>query len=242
MNRKPSPQRFPGEALYRRWALLLLALPLGAEALPNFSAHYDLSIRGIHAGQMKMNAVLTPKSYMVDTKTEPSLPAKMLGYGPITEMAQGAISNQRLLPQQYWRQMEGNEKYQLRYHYDLKKKNVEAVVSGQPVLLHYQQQIPLDTLALIIQALLDEERQQPAASYTLLSEDKIRSYKVEKLKDERWQDDQNRSITVKVYRQTHANRRTMIYLAENPLRLVKLQQIKNDQSLFVLKLTHYKTL
>ncbi len=227
----------------KRYPLMLLTLLLGqAWALPSFRASYDVKVRGIHAGQMTMDAVLTSQSYTINAKTEPSLPAKMLGYGFVNEIASGEIHNNHLRPRKYERTMEDNEKYHLNYNFDLKARTIDATVGGKKVQLDYKDQVPLDTTALVIQALMDDELGKKASSYTMVSEDKVRSYKVEQLKDQLWQDEKGKSIPVRVYRQTNGNRQTMVYIADNPRRLVKLQQIKNDQNMFLLKLVKYKPL
>ena len=71
----------------------------------------------------------------------------------------------------------------------------------------------------------------------------MRSYQVNQLPDETWQDNKNgRTLKIKVFLQTSGNRQTKIYFAEEPLRLVKLQQLKDGESRFSLKLLNYKPL
>lgn len=229
--------------MQRYLIILFSALMLNAAwALPSFRATYDVKIRGIHAGQMTMDAVLTSQSYNINGKTEPSLPAKMLGYGLVNEIANGGIQGNQLLPRKYERTMADNEKYHLNYNYNLKIKTIDATVGGKKMQIDYEGPAPLDTSALVIQALLDDEQGKKASSYTMISEDKVRSYKVEQLKDQQWQDEKGKTVPVRVYRQTNGNRRTMVYIADNPRRLVKLQQIKNDQNMFLLKLIKYRPL
>ena len=71
----------------------------------------------------------------------------------------------------------------------------------------------------------------------------MRSYQVSRLPDETWQDVKSgKTLKIKVFLQTSGNRQTKIYFAENPLRLVKLQQLKDGESRFSLKLLNYKSL
>ena len=80
-------------------------------------------------------------------------------------------------------------------------------------------------------------------NYTLINEDRVRSYQVSRLPDETWQDVKSgKTLKIKVFLQTSGNRQTKIYFAENPLRLVKLQQLKDGESRFSLKLLNYKSL
>ena len=102
----------------------------------------------------------------------------------------------------------------------------------------------LDILALVVQSLLDVERGHIGEhNYTLINEDRVRSYQVSRLPDETWQDVKSgKTLKIKVFLQTSGNRQTKIYFAENPLRLVKLQQLKDGESRFSLKLLNYKSL
>ena len=66
---------------------------------------------------------------------------------------------------------------------------------------------------------------------------------MKRLPDEKWKDGKSgKTVVVKVFVQTSGSRQTKIYFAENPLRLVKLQQLKDGESRFALKLLNYKAL
>lgn len=240
-------------ARFNSWlkALLFVFLPLLAWAqeaeksalayVPNYRAVYEVEIRGVRAGEMTLDSITTEKTYRVDARTIPSTAAKMLGFGEIRERATGRVQSGKIVPEQYERVMAGNDEYLLNYQYDKKEKKV-AVTKGKSALqlesLDGEQ--PLDILALITQALLDESQSKTAKKYSLLSEDKLRTYQIRRLPDEVWQQKKGAQVDVRVYEQTNGERKTMVYLAQKPLRLAKLQQLRNNEVRFSLKLLDYQ--
>lgn len=227
-------------------ALLALAASLGAQALQSYIAEYDLSVRGVGAGRMRHEAVFTERSYRVTADGTPSLAAKMLGFGQIREKAEGKIAGDRVIPTYYRRDMQGNDNQHISYDYaNAVNGEIQAIVGAQNKTLRVNPNDPaLDILALVVQSLLDVERGHIGEhNYTLINEDRVRSYQVSQLPDETWQDNKNgRALKIKVFLQTSGNRQTKIYFAEEPLRLVKLQQLKDGESRFSLKLLNYKPL
>ncbi len=227
-------------------ALLALAASLGAQALQSYIAEYDLSVRGVGAGRVRHEAVFTERSYRVTADGTPSLAAKMLGFGQIREKAEGKIAGDRVIPTYYRRDMQGNDNQHISYDYaNAVNGEIQAIVGAQNKTLRVNPNDPaLDILALVVQSLLDVERGHIGEhNYTLINEDRVRSYQVNQLPDETWQDNKNgRTLKIKVFLQTSGNRQTKIYFAEEPLRLVKLQQLKDGESRFSLKLLNYKPL
>lgn len=227
-------------------ALLALAASLGAQALQSYIAEYDLSVRGVGAGRVRHEAVFTERSYRVTADGTPSLAAKMLGFGQIREKAEGKIAGDRVIPTYYRRDMQGNDNQHISYDYaNAVNGEIQAIVGAQNKTLRVNPNDPaLDILALVVQSLLDVERGHIGEhNYTLINEDRVRSYQVSQLPDETWQDNKNgRALKIKVFLQTSGNRQTKIYFAEEPLRLVKLQQLKDGESRFSLKLLNYKPL
>ena len=175
-----------------------------------------------------------------------SLAAKMLGFGQIREKAEGKIAGDRVVPTYYRRDMQGNDNQHLSYDYaNAVNGEIQAIVGAQNKTLRVNPNEPaLDILALVVQSLLDVERGHIGEhNYTLINEDRVRSYQVSRLPDETWQDIKSgKTLKIKVFLQTSGNRQTKIYFAENPLRLVKLQQLKDGESRFSLKLLNYKSL
>ena len=226
--------------------LLALAASLGAQALQSYIAEYDLSVRGVGAGRVRHEAVFTERSYRVTADGTPSLAAKMLGFGQIREKAEGKIAGDRVIPTYYRRDMQGNDNQHISYDYaNAVNGEIQAIVGAQNKTLRVNPNDPaLDILALVVQSLLDVERGHIGEhNYTLINEDRVRSYQVSQLPDETWQDNKNgRALKIKVFLQTSGNRQTKIYFAEEPLRLVKLQQLKDGESRFSLKLLNYKPL
>lgn len=226
--------------------LLALAASLGAQALQSYIAEYDLSVRGVGAGRVRHEAVFTERSYRVTADGTPSLAAKMLGFGQIREKAEGKIAGDRVIPTYYRRDMQGNDNQHISYDYaNAVNGEIQAIVGAQNKTLRVNPNDPaLDILALVVQSLLDVERGHIGEhNYTLINEDRVRSYQVSQLPDETWQDNKSgRALKIKVFLQTSGNRQTKIYFAEEPLRLVKLQQLKDGESRFSLKLLNYKPL
>lgn len=233
-------------ARYKKWlagiVVLLLALP--ALALQDYEAVYKISVRGVSAGTVYHDATFTPSSYRVDTVAEPSLAAKMLGFGVINESAYGTImQGGQIQPQHYQRTMDGDADFRLVYDYRPKLHEIDAQIGNNKQVLKYDADIhPLDVLALVVQSLLDDEHNRMAGRYSLVNDDKIRTYTVEKLPDETWKTQEGDYIKIRIFRQVSGERQTKIYLADNPLRLVQLTQLKGDQARFNLKLIDYRTL
>ena len=227
-------------------ALLALAASLGAQALQSYIAEYDLSVRGVGAGRVRHEAIFTERSYRVTADGTPSLAAKMLGFGQIREKAEGKIAGDRVIPTYYRRDMQGNDNQHISYDYaNAVNGEIQAIVGAQNKTLRVNPNDPaLDILALVVQSLLDVERGHIGEhNDTLINEDRVRSYQVNQLPDETWQDNKSgRALKIKVFLQTSGNRQTKIYFAEEPLRLVKLQQLKDGESRFSLKLLNYKPL
>jgi hypothetical protein len=227
-------------------AVLLLSASCAATALQSYVAEYDLTIRGVGAGRVRHEAFFNDLGYRVEATGNPSLAAKMLGYGQIREKAEGRIAGDRVMPTSYRREMDGKENQFVYYNYgDLANGKIQAVIGSQNKELRVNPNEPaLDMLALVVQSTLDVERGRVGEhKYTLVNEDRVRSYEVKRLPDEKWKDGKSgKTVVVKVFVQTSGSRQTKIYFAENPLRLVKLQQLKDGESRFALKLLNYKAL
>ena len=227
-------------------ATLALAASLGAQALQGYLAEYDLTVRGVGAGRVRHEAIFTERGYRFETIGSPSLAARMLGFGEIREKAEGKIAGDRVVPTYYRRDMQGNDNQHLSYDYaNAVNGEIQAIVGAQNKTLRVNPNEPaLDILALVVQSLLDVERGHIGEhNYTLINEDRVRSYQVSRLPDETWQDAKSgKTLKIQVFLQTSGNRQTKIYFAENPLRLVKLQQLKDGESRFSLKLLNYKSL
>ena len=227
-------------------AALFLWVSTFACALQSYVAEYDLSIRGVGAGRVRHEAFFNDLGYRVEATGNPSLAAKMLGYGQIHEKAEGRIAGDRVIPGSYRREMQGKENQFVYYNYgDVANGRIQAVIGSQNKELHVNPNEPaLDILALVVQSTLDVERGRAGEhKYTLVNEDRVRSYEVAQLPDEKWKDGKSgRTVPVKVFVQTSGNRQTKIYFGENPLRLVKLQQLKDGEARFTLKLLNYKAL
>ncbi|MDO4435251.1 MAG: DUF3108 domain-containing protein [Cardiobacteriaceae bacterium] len=224
-------------------ALCMLALLCGLPAwgLENYRAVYEVEIRGIRAGEMTLDSITTAKTYRLDARTEPSRAAKMLGYGAIREHVHGRLQGGQILPERYEREMIGDEDYYLNYQYDAKGKQVQVQKGKSALTLDYVDgKQALDILSLITQALLDEEQGKMSNVYHLLSEDKLRTYQVRQLKDEQWKEKNGKVLDIKVYEQTNGGRKTLVYLAQNPLRLAKLQQLRDNEPRFSLKLLDHQ--
>ena len=197
-------------------------------------------------GCVRHDAIFTERGYRFETIGSPSLAAKMLGFGEIREKAEGKIAGDKVVPTYYRRDMQGNDNQHLSYDYaNAVNGEIQAIVGAQNKTLRVNPNEPaLDILALVVQSLLDVERGHIGEhNYTLINEDRVRSYQVSRLPDETWQDIKSgKTLKIKVFLQTSGNRQTKIYFAENPLRLVKLQQLKDGESRFSLKLLNYKSL
>ena len=227
-------------------AALFLFISTVTCALQSYVAEYDLTIRGVGAGKVRQEAFFTDLGYRIESVGNPSLAAKMLGYGQIREKAEGRIAGDRVIPATFRREMDGKENQFVYYNYgDVANGKIQAVIGSQNKELHVNPNEPaLDMLALVVQSTLDVERGHVGEhKYTLVNEDRVRSYEVTSLPDEIWKDGKSgKSVKIKVFVQTSGNRQTKIYFAENPLRLVKLQQLKDGESRFALKLLNYKAL
>ena len=227
-------------------AFFLALTSFTAQALQSYIAEYDLSVRGVGAGRVRHEAIFTERTYRFETTGSPSFAARMLGFGEIREKAEGKIAGDRIIPTYYRRDMQGNDNQHISYDYaNAVNGEIQAIIGAQNKTLRFNPNEPaLDILALVAQSLLDVERGHVGEhNYTLLNEDRVRSYQISQLPDETWQNNKSGQILkIKVFLQTSGNRQTKIYFAENPLRLVKLQQLKDGESRFSLKLLNYKTL
>lgn len=230
---------------YRMVILYFLFYFPSAWALQSYLAEYAVYIRGIHVGTLNYEAFFSNNSYQITTKAIPSLPARILGFNKITEYAEGHIKNGIIAPQYYRRDMQGDKKYHLYYDYkNLTHGKIKAEVGLITQTLNFDvaKKRPLDILALTVQSMLDDENSVISAQYTLISDDKIRTYHVEKLPNILSKDKENNTVRLHVYLQSSGKRQTKIYFAENPLRLVELQQLKNNKLQFSLNLLKYKAL
>lgn len=221
----------------RRLLLPLLILCLGnAFALENYHATYDLQIRGVNAGKVRHEAIFTGNTYRIDTFAKPAPAARLLGYGDIRETVTGLIRKGDAHPERYRRTMEGDANFQLEYAFMPAERRVDANIAGNARTLVYEGDIPLDTLSMVVQTLLDVEQGKIRKNYSLLNDEQVRRYQVEAQADELWEG----KVPAKVFRQVHGNRETRIYLGENPLRLLALTQAKDGKIRFSLKLADYR--
>lgn len=222
---------------------LLLLFVVPAMAVQNYRATYALRIRGVGAGEMSHDVFFTDFTYRVDTVAMPAITAKMLGFDEMRESVRGLRKQHDVIPQVYWREMEGSSKYRLHYDFHLDQHQIEAVIGDNSKMLDYDAQLqPLDTLSMIVQSLLDIENNVKSTEYTLVSDDEIKTYQIEELPKQKWKDAQGNTTLIRVYRQTNGSKQTMVYFAENPLRLVKLEQFRKGESRFQITLTNYQTL
>ena len=220
---------------------LFCALP--AMALHNYRATYHLSVRGIGAGEIVHEAFFSDSDYHIDTLATPSIAARLLGFDEIREISRGRLEDASVVPQYYQRVMRGKDKYHLVYDFRNCRHEIEALIGNTAKTLRYDSAVvPLDMLSMVVQSLLDITAKRVMRPYTIVSEDAIRTYRVEPLPETKWTEKSGRTITVKGYRQSRGNRQTRIYFAEHPLRLVKLEQLKNRESRFALELLDYQML
>lgn len=223
------------------WRILLLwagaTFGMQAAALENYRAVYDLQIRGVDAGKVTHEAIFTDKTYRIDGFGQPAMAAKILGYGDIRESVSGLIQGKTVVPERYRRSMDGDADFALEYVFSAAKRQVDAVIGAKSQVFPYPAgDQPLDILSMTVQSLLDMENAQVRERYSLLTEDMLRTYRVERLPDEKGADGQ----VLRVFRQVHENRETRIYIAEHPLRLVALTQAKGGKIRFSLRLTDYQ--
>lgn len=220
-----------------------LSVIVPAFALSNYRATYDLHVRGVGAGTITHDAFFTDVTYRIDTVANPSLAAKMLGFGEIRETVKGLRKGNTLQPQDYQRSMSGDDKYQLNYHFLPEQHQVQVVKAGERKTLSYDRELrPLDMLSMAMQAMVDLEKQKVPPEYTLVLEDNINTYQVQKQPDQTWKGHDGKNFIVHVYRQSKGNKQTVIYFAENPLRLVRLEQKHKGNTRFSMNLTSYKAL
>ena len=141
-------------------AVLLLSASFAATALQSYVAEYDLTIRGVGAGRVRHETFFNDLGYRVEATGNPSLAAKMLGYGQIREKAEGRIAGDRVMPTSYRREMDGKENQFVYYNYgDLANGKIQAVIGSQNKELRVNPNEPaLDMLALVVQSTLDVER------------------------------------------------------------------------------------
>lgn len=210
---------------------------MGAWALDNYRATYDLHIRGMNAGQVTHEAIFTKQTYRIDTFARPATAAKLLGYGDIRESVTGLIQGKNVLPERYQRSMDGDPEFRLDYVFSAGKRQIDAQIGSKTQVFPYPAgEQPFDTLSMVVQSLVDMENGTVRGSYSLISEDNLRSYKVGRQADEKGADGED----LKVFRQVYENRETRIYIADNPLRLVALTQAKDGKIRFSLKLVDYQ--
>lgn len=232
--------------LYKKITLLGIALSasMSAWAVSSYRAVYDVQVRGIGAGQIVHEAFFTNVSYRIDTVAHPSLAAKMLGFGEARESVKGLLKGFSVQPQSYRRSMEGKPEYALYYLYEPDNLQVQISAQGKEAKAHaYDKDLnPLDSLSMVAQSLIDIENSRMPTEHTLVIEDEINSYHVQKLADENWKDAAGKPMKVQVYRQTNGNKQTQIYFAENPLRLIRLEQLRKGERRFSMTLTDYQTL
>lgn len=209
----------------------------GAWALENYRAVYDLHVRGIHAGRMVHEAVFTAKTYRIDAVGQPAAAAKIMGYGEIRESVSGLLDGKNAIPQHYRRSMDGDGEFALDYVFASDMRQINAQIGNKAHTFPYPAgEQPFDTLSMAVQSLLDMENGTVRATYSVISEDNLRRYRVEALPDETGADGQ----PLKVFRQVYENRETRIYIADNPLRLAALTQAKDGKIRFSLKLVDYQ--
>ncbi len=221
--------------------ITLCAFPV--MALSDYVADYDIMVRGIDAGSMRYEAVFTDTTYRIDTFSEPSLLAAGLGYGKIRETVVGLLADGYVQPQDYQRTIKGKPEDNLHYVFNPeanqihitkgKKTNTFSYVTGER---------PLDVLSMITQSILNIENHFSSENYPLITEDKIRSYHVQPEEIKVLRDEKGREVNARVYRQVNGNRETLVYFADNPLRLVFLEQLRKGKSRFSITLTDYKIL
>lgn len=227
------------------FALLFLALSQISWASPNnYRAVYSIEARGISAGTMAHESFFTDVTYRIDVVANPSLAASMLGFGEAHETVKGLINKNKVQPQIYQRSMSGKREYSLHYRYEPKSKQVFVKKGNneEKVFNYDGNQNPMDTLSMVVQSLIDIQNGKLPNEYTLIMEDNMRSYHINRQKDEKWTDKNGKSFTVQVYRQRHGDRATTIYFAQNPLRLVRLVQTKKGEKQFSMTLTKYQAL
>lgn len=222
----------------------LLLSPLAFSAPSNYRAVYSLEVRGISAGTVAHESFFTDITYRIDAVANPSAAASILGFGEAHETAKGLIQNNKVQPQLYQRSMNGKTDYSLHYRYEPKSRQVIVKKGNKPekTFNYDSNQNPMDTLSMVVQSLIDIELGKKPSEYTLIMEDNMRSYHINRQQDEKWTDKSGKSFTVQVYKQSHGDRATTIYIAQNPLRLMRLVQTKKGEKRFSMTLTKYQKL
>ncbi|MBR1375847.1 MAG: hypothetical protein IJ566_07155 [Cardiobacteriaceae bacterium] len=230
--------------IFRFVAVLLTAiLMLPSFALDNYRAVYDLEIRGVSAGTVVYEGFFTDITYRIDTVGKPSTAAVMLGFGEIRESVKGLLQAGKVQPQFYQRSMQGKADYALEYKFTPEKNQIAVKKAGADSALSYEQdQKPLDTISMVLQSVVDIENSSLPKEYTLITEDHMRVYQIEKMPDQKWKSRAGKTLSVMVYRQRNGERENIVYFAKEPLRLVRLEQLRKGKRHFLMNLTDYRTL
>lgn len=231
--------------LIKRFVLLIfLVFSIGAYALQDYEAVYGIRVKGISVGEMHQSAhFYNGESYLLKGRAEPGKLAQLVGYNAITEEAAGEIKGNKVIPTRYERAMEKHPEEKVSIRYYPEKYKIDSYAEEEEKQLSYDSsQQPLDSLALIVQTLLNVRYQHSMEKICLITRNKIREYDVYKRDKEILKDENGQSVSVYVFEQNSKNRQTIIYMADNPLRVLKLKQLKDGKNQFELNLLQYKVL
>lgn len=207
----------------------------GADELPTFAATYRLEYKGSRVGEsvISMRPALDGGAYVYEARTEPRGLARFVRGGTIVERSRFALTDGRLVPIEFVFDdgtRKGKDDNQVTF--DHAGARATSVYRGETHEFPIEPGL-LDRLLSQFALMRDMGTDEPASSYTVLDRDKLKVYRVNRLRNETVETRGGTFDAVLVRRQREgSSRATLMWLAPDLDWLpVQIRQTKGDKTI-----------
>ena len=199
------------------WTALVTLLTHAAKvvAMPPYQARYAVSVSGLPVGEAVMRLENTgPEGYRMTSEVRPNGLVAALAGGSIQEQASGVVQAGQIQPLHYTRRLEaGRRSERVELRFDWTAGQVKAQANSRQAVLALTPGIA-DPLSLQLQVRQDMQRGQLRASYHLVDQTAIKSYRVRNLGQETLNTPLGRLVTTRLEQfEPGKTRKTTFWLA-----------------------------
>ncbi len=226
-------------ALLAGCALLLAQAPAtavgGASELPTFAATYRLEYKGSRVGEsvISMRPALDGAAYVYEARTEPRGLARFIRGGTIVERSRFHLVDGQLKPVEFvFDDGTRKGKDDNMVTFDHASARATSVYRGETHEFDIEPSL-LDRLLSQFALMRDMNAGEPASSYTVLDRDKLKVYRVNRLRSETVETRGGTFDTVVLHRQREgSSRATLMWLAPDLDWLpVRIRQTKGEKTI-----------
>ncbi len=227
------------KTLFALGLLLNLSISSAEQAIPNFTATYDVTKAGIALGEMKSEYKVENDNYSYSSTTEPTGIASWFSSETIIETSNGTLTDNNYIPSSYTYKRSGGKKDEttaITFDYD--NKIAKNTTDNKTINIQIDSSI---TDRQIVQVLLmhDMLLKKDNLNYSVINKQEIKPYSFEILNEEVIESALGTFKTTPVVRKRKdSSRETTLWLAHELFYIpIKIKQTKDGSTKFEMEIT-----